>query len=423
MDDRTLWVEPSGSVQDLDQALAASAHFDEAFQLQLSCDKCFVVAKAHSRSTRELASKWGFLLSDSLDLLGVSFSFEGDGAIPKFSLRKAVLRLRLLRWTQATTRSRIMLVRSLVMPCLAWAAGFARPTTDDINAVRNEVRFLFSAGFGGDVATVAFYELLGWGLEPSFALDLGLCKLCWRWVSKPPPWQEELPITFLPGQWHTGLPEVVAFLAKTGWWFNSDATALCRRDAEGALRQVDLESFRAIQGWLEDFYRSRYLLRCQRLVRKLHRGDDDDLAVGLNLEAPPIGFRVQFQGHRAALHAAVLIRTELPFCRGALLGSLTLPLLLNSKRIVASVFAVKPCRVVPTFCGPALVPRTSGLTWNRRSIAVRSDSSPGTFVRNLWLRQGLTIRAFATTSVRPFALHYRVNPASLWRLTALPRMM
>ena len=122
----------------------------------------------------------------------MSFSFEGEGAIPKFSLRKAVLRLRLLRWTQATTRSRIMLVWSFIMPCLAWAAGFARPTMEDINAVRNEVRFLFSAGFGGDVATVAFYELLGWGLEPSFALDLGLCKLCWRWVSKPPPWQEEL---------------------------------------------------------------------------------------------------------------------------------------------------------------------------------------------------------------------------------------
>eukprot|EP00439_Symbiodinium_sp_Y106_P083602 s905_g23.t2 len=200
-----------------------------------------------------------------------------------------------------------MLVRSLIMPCLAWAAGFARPTMEDINAVRNEVRFLFSAGFGGDVATVAFYELLGWGLEPSFALDLGLCKLCWRWVSKPPPWQEELPITFLPGQWHTGLPEVVTFLAKTGWWFNRDATTLCRRDAEGALRQVrlGLESFRTIQGWLEDFYRSRYLLRCQRLVRKLHRTDDDDLAVGLNLEASPVGFRVQFQGHRAALLAAL----------------------------------------------------------------------------------------------------------------------
>ena len=82
MDDRTLWVEPSGSVQDLDQALCASAQFDEAFQLQLSCDKCFVVAKTHSHLTRDLASKWGFLLGDTPDLLGVSFSFDA-GATPQ----------------------------------------------------------------------------------------------------------------------------------------------------------------------------------------------------------------------------------------------------------------------------------------------------------------------------------------------------
>ena len=158
MDDRTLWVEPGGSVQDLDQALCASAQFDEAFSLQLSCDKCFVAAKAHNDITRDLASKWGFLLGDTLDLLGVSFSFDGAGAIPKFSLRKAVLRLRLLRWTQATTGSRIRLVQSLIMPCLAWAAGFARPTPEDLSAVRHEVRFLFSAGYGGDVATVACWD-------------------------------------------------------------------------------------------------------------------------------------------------------------------------------------------------------------------------------------------------------------------------
>ncbi|CAE7304044.1 unnamed protein product [Symbiodinium sp. CCMP2592] len=199
MDDRTLWVEPQGSLQDLDAALHASADFDQAFSLQLAEDKCFVAAKHHTEATRLLAAKWNFLTCGSLELLGVSFNFEGAGAIPKFSLRKAVLRLRLLRWTQAATTSRIMLVRSLVMPCLAWAAGFARPSENDVKAVQHEVRFLFNSGYGGDVATVAFYELLGWGLEPSFALDMGLCRLFWRWVSKPPVWQEEVPIGHCPG--------------------------------------------------------------------------------------------------------------------------------------------------------------------------------------------------------------------------------
>ncbi|CAE7357806.1 unnamed protein product, partial [Symbiodinium sp. CCMP2592] len=178
MDDRTLWIEPRGSLQDLDAALLASADFDQAFSLQLAEDKCFVAAKHHTEATRLLADKWHFMTCGSLELLGVSFDFEGAGAIPKFSLRKAVLRLRLLRWTQAATTSRIMLVRSLVMPCLAWAAGFARPSAKDVQAVQHEVRFLFSSGYGGDVATVAFYELLGWGLGVGMRNFLRL-RACW----------------------------------------------------------------------------------------------------------------------------------------------------------------------------------------------------------------------------------------------------
>ncbi|CAE7363201.1 Pol, partial [Symbiodinium sp. CCMP2592] len=303
MDDRTLWIEPRGSLQDLDAALLASADFDQAFSLQLAEDKCFVAAKHHTEATRLLADKWHFLTCGSLELLGVSFDFGGTGAIPKFSLRKAVLRLRLLRWTQAATTSRIMLVRSLVMPCLAWAAGFARPSAKDVQAVQHEVRFLFSSGYGGDVATVAFYELLGWGLEPSFALDLGLCRLFWRWVSKPPVWLEEVPIGHCPGRWHAQLPETESLLARTGWWFSRDATALCRRDAAGALRTVHIgfESFRVVQDWLEGFYRQQYLSRCRRVSQSMHRVLEDGVARGLELPAPPRGFRIRLQGHKRVL--------------------------------------------------------------------------------------------------------------------------
>ncbi|CAE7831617.1 unnamed protein product [Symbiodinium sp. CCMP2592] len=303
MDDRTLWVEPQGSLQDLDAALHASADFDQAFSLKLAEDKCFVAAKHHTEATRLLAAQWNFLTCGSLELLGVSFDFEGSGAIPKFSLRKAVLRLRLLRWTQAATTSRIMLVRSLVMPCLAWAAGFARPSDTDVKAVQHEVRFLFNSGYGGDVATVAFYELLGWILEPSFALDLGLCRLFWRWFSKPPDWQEEIPIGQRPGSWHVRLPETENLLNRTGWWFSHDGTTLCRRDAAGALRKVHigLESFRVVQTWLEGFYRQQYLGRCKRVSHHMHRVLEDDAARGLELPAPPKGFRIQLQGHKRVL--------------------------------------------------------------------------------------------------------------------------
>ncbi|CAE7891634.1 unnamed protein product, partial [Symbiodinium necroappetens] len=194
MDDRTLMLEPSGSCQDLERAISASATFDAAFSLSLSPDKCFIASSRPSAQTAQLADRWGFSTCSHLELLGVCFDFEGKGTIPKFSLRKAVLRLRLLRWAQASTRARINLVRALIMPCLAWASGFAQPSRADLEAVRAEVRFLFSGGYGGDTATVAFFELLGWGLEPNFALEL---------------------------------------LARTGWWLSEGADAFCRRDAQG----------------------------------------------------------------------------------------------------------------------------------------------------------------------------------------------
>ncbi|CAE7758168.1 unnamed protein product, partial [Symbiodinium necroappetens] len=90
------------------------------------------------------------------------------------------------------------------------------------------VRFLFSSGYGGDTATVAFFELLGWGLEPHFAIDLGLCRLAWRWIAKPPVWQELLPITARPQQWLVCLPQLQAFLDRTGWWLNDQADAFFR---------------------------------------------------------------------------------------------------------------------------------------------------------------------------------------------------
>ena len=102
MDDRTLWVEPGGSLLDLEDAVHASDTFDQAFALALSKDKCFIAAKVHDSQSRNKTCC-------CLDLLGVSFSFEGPGVTPKLSLRKAFLRLRLLRWTQAATGSRIAL--------------------------------------------------------------------------------------------------------------------------------------------------------------------------------------------------------------------------------------------------------------------------------------------------------------------------
>ncbi|CAE7812033.1 unnamed protein product [Symbiodinium sp. CCMP2592] len=194
-----------------------------------------------------------------------------------------------------------MLVRSLVIPCLAWASGFARPSRQDLDAVRSEVRHLFSGGYGGDTATVAFYELLGWGLEPDFALDLGLCKLAWRWIAKPPVWHDLLPLTAMPATWIAHLPQFGDLLHKTGWWTNARADTIFRRDASGGLRKVCIgfENFSVLK---EDFYRGQFLMRCRRIAKSLHRAAAPNLAQGLDLQSPPPGYRVTFQGHRVILN-------------------------------------------------------------------------------------------------------------------------
>ena len=75
-------------------------------------------------------------------------------------------------------------------------------------------------------------------------------------MSKPPSWQDELPLTFVSARWQSQLSETSDFLARTGWWFDDNAAALCRRDANGALRKVflGLESFAVLKSWLEDHY-------------------------------------------------------------------------------------------------------------------------------------------------------------------------
>ena len=189
--------------------------------------------------------------------------------------------------------------------------------------------------------------------------------------------------------------------------FNGDATTLCRRDAEGALRQVrlGLESFRTVQCWLEDFYRGRFLLRCNRLVRKLHRTHETTtLLLASTLMPLLLAFGSSFRA--TALHFTplrALTHDELLSCQVGLLGSLMLPLPLNFKGIAANVFAVKLYLVVPTSCGSALVPRTSGFTWSRRNIAARNVSCPG------WPHQGLIMRDFVMISVRLSAMRFGTN--------------
>ena len=105
----------------------------------------------------------------------------------KFSLRKALLRLRLLRGLGVGRVDCTHILKSLITPCIAWAAGYATPEASDIEAIRQETLYLFDYHAGGQTAAkVLVYEVLGWCLEPHFALDRAVMRLAWNFLLRPP---------------------------------------------------------------------------------------------------------------------------------------------------------------------------------------------------------------------------------------------
>ena len=116
-----------------------------------------------------------------IELLGVKLQFSGCGTPLRFSLRKVLLRLRAIRWTQAPTPTRAALIRSLVAPCYSWAAGIAVPDDQEISLVPNEVIYAFHDKLGGEPPKLLIYELLGWFLEPNYQIDIVSLQRFWRW--------------------------------------------------------------------------------------------------------------------------------------------------------------------------------------------------------------------------------------------------
>ena len=126
MDDRTCWLEPNASIADLHTAVERSNAVDRAFGFELSPEKCVVASLSDDVDALAFAQSQGFKNSTCMELLGVRLQFNGCGAPLRFSLRKVLLRLRAIGWTQAPTPQRAALMRSLVVPCYSWAATWLR---------------------------------------------------------------------------------------------------------------------------------------------------------------------------------------------------------------------------------------------------------------------------------------------------------
>ena len=92
-----------------------------------------------------------------LEVLGVEVPFDGTWGLLRFSLAKVELRLRLMRGLDLRLCDARQLIRSLVVPVYAWAAPYATPSAQDLEAIRQEILFLCSRQVGQEAARVLFW--------------------------------------------------------------------------------------------------------------------------------------------------------------------------------------------------------------------------------------------------------------------------
>ena len=299
LDDRTILLQEGFPLEIMHRALHRSAVFDRACGLTSAPDKCFLAARQHTDASRSIALQFGLQVCDRVDVLGLTIDFYGGWQLLKFSLRKAVLRLRLLKWTQTSTFKKQKLVRSLVLPCLHWAAAFAIPSKDDLFAVKQEIFSLFNPWYGQEAARVLIFEHLSWQLEPEYATDIACLREIWRFVARAPKWTDTCPLVAAFPQWHEVFPRAQAVLDKLKWRLIEGGRSLQRLDTNGASRtlEVGVDSFKCVHQWLTDHFRGEYMKKTGRVVQSFHR-QDPSLARGFDLPPPPPNHAYTFRGHR-----------------------------------------------------------------------------------------------------------------------------
>ncbi|CAE7196350.1 gcs-1 [Symbiodinium sp. CCMP2592] len=306
LDDRSFWTF-SADLSDLEHAIQRSNRFDATCGLEISLPKCAIVAPEGHFEAPALAARLNYQYSQTLEVLGVSVSFNDEWGLLKFSLRKALLRMDLLRWVTACSRLRGLMLKSLVYPCLVWAAAYATPLAGEMKQVRDAAIRVFDCQFSFEAPRVLIFEHVGWMLEPQCAADSAVLREAWRLLCKPPAFALEQPRDVRGQRWDQLLPAAPDLLRRLGWSVveRPDGFFFACRDDLGISREVQVgwESFAEVKGWLFDHYRHLYMQRCQRVWRSFHR-PDPSLARGLDLEPPLRDARFSFRGHRVAMHEA-----------------------------------------------------------------------------------------------------------------------
>ena len=302
VDDRTLWIHKGRSLEALRTAMDRSSRYDRAFGFQLSQEKCTVTAPSPGPEHEALAKELGFKVVPDLEILGVRARFQGGWTLLNYQARKAILRAKLLGWVTRSARSQKLLLTSLVVPPFAWAAGFARPSGEDLSEIKNAIEHTFDRGFTAGFAKVCLYEALGWDLQPDFACDLGALRVLWKASILQPRWLDTVALCRARFNWRTMLPELPDVLRRLRWTVDFAACEVTRTDRAGRLRTLrpGCDSFAVTKVWLQQHYRQLYVARTGRVRQRLHR-DEEGLAVGLDLPPPRMDHDYFFDGLHAAM--------------------------------------------------------------------------------------------------------------------------
>ena len=304
VDDRLLLLRAHGSFDDLRQAVQRSDYFDKVFGLEVSLPKCAVVSQPDCPEASALAAELRYKHAHDLETLGVTVPFEGEWRLLRFSVRKTTLRLRALRGLKLDTRKARLLILSLVMPALTWAAAFAEPDPQEVQQLYHEIQFCMDNTAGHGAAKVLFFENVSWHLEPRFSLDIAVLRTLWRRTTTPEAWTEELSLSELRQGPLQLLPRAAALLSRLGWWFEVGPKALCCYDLTGTVRRIFVgqESFHGVRYWLQLHYRQLYVAKTARVWRPVQRAED--CAVGLELPQPDPSVEYSFGGHKLLFEAA-----------------------------------------------------------------------------------------------------------------------
>ena len=302
IDDRSLWLHEKCDIEALRTAASRSAHFDHAYGFSLSLDKCSLTARRPCAASHAFARELQFKETGCLEILGVRACFDEDWTLLRYQARKAILRARLLGWVTQNRNLKTKLLASLVVPPFAWAAGFARPSSDDLREIRGEIVTVFSKSFAAGFAAVCLYEALGWQLHPDFACDLGTLRVLWKACVMSPRWLDYVPLSEAKFLWQQMLPEAPALLSKLRWSMQPNGSDLSRRDTAGRLRVLrpGLDGFSVVFKWLRQHYRQSLVACTGRVKRSYHR-DEAGLATGLDLPKPDFSLDYHFDGLHEAL--------------------------------------------------------------------------------------------------------------------------